>query len=243
MSAPSTSFFPEVRWCAWHFIIGGATADTRSGPASLEEAVGGIVRTWIDGLAEALAALMRARGSRHPRALPQRPSRGLFARFYSPRLPGHIRVIEGLSPSRPLGVDFHRRPGTKATDRAQGMEPCRPDPAVANGCGAGKHGFQVVDEQTTNAVGNPNEPDVWFNDMVVLVCARDGGHGRFGDTSRDSRPRSCRDERRRGKRRLQRAGPCGGLNVARGCPGARHLAVPAPDSRSLFPGLYVGDAG
>jgi glutamate dehydrogenase len=104
-------FFPEGPLVRVHFIIGrneGTTPDPDR--ATLEQAVAGIVRTWIDELAEALA---QATEPAKARALLERYrdafSEG-YRESYSPLVAlEDIRVIEGLSASKPLGVDFHRR--------------------------------------------------------------------------------------------------------------------------------------
>ena len=127
-----------------HFIIGrngGPTPDPDR--ATLEEQVGAIVRTWTDGFAEALR-----RG--HEPAAPARCSRAIATRFsdgyreaYSPAVAVEdIRVIEALTPDRPLGVDFYRaRRGRQAVRRPQGLEPRPADPAVGARAGAGEHGL------------------------------------------------------------------------------------------------------
>ena len=69
-----------------------------------------MIRTWTDGLTQALALVN-----------PPDKARDLFNRYrdafsegfreaYAPTVAvGDIRVIEGLSEQRPLGVDFHHR--------------------------------------------------------------------------------------------------------------------------------------
>ena len=94
-------FFPEGPLVRVHFIIGrsgGATPEIAR--ATLEDAVAAIVRSWTDGLSEALALVN-----------PPDKARELFARYreafsegfheaYSPAIAaGDIRVIEGLSAS------------------------------------------------------------------------------------------------------------------------------------------------
>ncbi len=170
-------FFPEGPLVRVHFIIG-----RRDGPApdparaTLEEAVGGIVRTWLDGLLEALSA---ACAGAKARALVERYrdafSQG-YREAYSPLVAvDDIRVIEGLSPRRPLGVDFHRRGqdqggciGLKVWSYQRPIPLSERVPVLEN------MGFQVVDERTYQiALGSPQEPDVWFHDM--MLSRADGG--------------------------------------------------------------------
>jgi len=170
-------FFPEGPLVRVHFIIGrraGPTPDPDR--ATLEEAVSAIVRTWIDGLAEALSAVYAPAKAK---ALLERYRNAFsegYREAYSPLVAvDDIRVIESLSPSRPLGVDFHRRGwdagdsiGLKVWSHDRSIPLSQRVPVLEN------MGFQVVDERTYRiAVGNPEEPDVWFHDM--LLARKDGG--------------------------------------------------------------------
>src|SRR5262252_239962 len=80
--------------------------------ASLERAIEAIVRTWVDELGDELARVYdAARGRVLLKRYRDAFSEG-YQENYSPVTAlGDIRIIEGLSPSRPLGVDFHRRGG------------------------------------------------------------------------------------------------------------------------------------
>ena len=164
-------FFPEGPLVRVHFIIGrrdGPTPDP--GRAILEGAVGDIVRTWIDGLTDALAA---AYAPSKARALLDRYRDAFsdgFREAYSPLAAVHdIRLIEQLSPDRPLGVDFHHRGwdaahtiGLKIWSRDRPIPLSERVPVLEN------MGFRVVDEQTFQiAVGAAQEPDVWFHDMLL----------------------------------------------------------------------------
>src|SRR5947199_181895 len=102
-------FFPEGPMVRVHFIIGrleGEAPDPER--TGLERAVEAIVRTWTDTLADELARVhdaVRARMlfERYRNAFSQG-----FCESYSPAAAAaDIRVIESLSPSRPLGVDLH----------------------------------------------------------------------------------------------------------------------------------------
>src|SRR5580704_13124696 len=106
-------FFTEGPLVRVHYIIGRAEGEAPNPDrATLDQAVEAIVRSWTDGLGEALAA-----DSDPARA------RTLFARYreafpidyrevYSPAMAvGDIGVLEQLTPEHPLGVDFYRQGG------------------------------------------------------------------------------------------------------------------------------------
>jgi glutamate dehydrogenase len=190
-------FFPEGQLVRVHFIIALPSGAEAPNPdrASLERAVEAIVRTWVDELGEELARNYDA-----PRA------RALFKRYrdafsegyrenYSPITAlADIRVIEGLSPSRPLGVDFHRRVGDASN--CVGLKVWsynRPIPLSERVPVLENMGFKVVDERTYQIArgakdaaqhdgqgGAPSqalpEADVWFHDMVL-----ERAHGRAVD--------------------------------------------------------------
>ncbi|MBI3702904.1 MAG: NAD-glutamate dehydrogenase [Rhizobiales bacterium] len=168
-------FFPEGPLVRVHFIIGrsgGATPEVER--TTLEQEVARIVRTWSDGLADALA-LVQA---------PEQ-ARALFARYkdafsvgfqesYAPAVAaGDIRTIEGLSERRPLGVDFHHR--LEEEQRAVGLKVWsrqRPLPLSERVPVLENMGFRVVDERTFHVAPQGGE-GVWFHDM--LLTRRDGG--------------------------------------------------------------------
>ena len=169
-------FFPEGRLVRVHFIIGRSGGVTPEiGRAELEKAVGAIVRSWNDSLAEALVA-----------AHAPEKARGLFERYrdafsagyhesYSPEIAvGDIRQIESLSERRPLGVDFHRR--VEADSMAVGLKVWnleRPLPLSERVPVLENMGFRVVDERTYHiAPGGGANTGVWFHDMLL---ATDGG--------------------------------------------------------------------
>src|SRR5262249_24422739 len=106
-------FFPEGPLVRVHFIIGLSQPDAPiPDRTSLERGVEAIVRTWVDDLGDELTRNfdpVKARGllERYGDAF----SEG-YRESYSPATAiADIRVIEALSPTRPLGVDFHRRAG------------------------------------------------------------------------------------------------------------------------------------
>ena len=145
-------FFPdEGPLVRVHFIIGrsgGATPVIRR--ETLEDEVAAIIRTWSDGLTQALALVN-----------PPEKARELFNRYrdafsegfheaYAPTIAaGDIRVIEGLSEQRPLGVDFHHR--LEEDQRAVGLKVwsfARPLPLSERVPVLENMGFRVVDERT-----------------------------------------------------------------------------------------------
>src|SRR6516164_3471629 len=168
-------FFPEGPLVRVHFIIGlppGAAPNPDR--ASLERAIEAIVRTWVDGLGDELARVYDAARAR----VLFRRYRDAFSEGYQENYPpvtavGDIRIIEGLSPSRPLGVDFHRRaadPGDCVGLKVWSYN--RPIPLSERVPVLENMGFKVVDERTyriarhaeDNAQGSA---DVWFHDMFL----------------------------------------------------------------------------
>ncbi|MBX9778289.1 MAG: NAD-glutamate dehydrogenase, partial [Xanthobacteraceae bacterium] len=163
--------FPEGQLARVHFIIGRDTGETPRPPrAVLEETVGNIIRTWTDGLSDALAVV-------HD---PGR-ARELFQRFrnafsegyrasYSPLVAvDDIKVITGLSAAWPLSTDFHRR--TETHDGGIGLKVWsfgRPIPLSERVPVLENMGFRVVDEQTHHIrLDADHRPDVWLHDMVL----------------------------------------------------------------------------
>ena len=169
-------FFPEGPLVRVHFIIGrsgGATPEVDR--VTLEDAVSAIVRTWSDGLAQALAQ------THPPQAvgeLIERYHEGFshgFQDTYAPSVAANdIRVIEGLSDTRPLGVDFHHR--LEDEQRAVGLKVwsfARPLPLSARVPVLENMGFRVVDERTFHIEPKRDGArTVWFHDM--LLERRDG---------------------------------------------------------------------
>ena len=164
-----------------HFIIGrGARArrPIRTAP-TLEAAVAGIVRTWIDGLSEALSRGLCAapRRGRWPSAIAHAFSQG-YRDAYSPldarsTTSGSSR---GCRRDRPLGVDFHRREQDRTTCiglKVWSYE--RPIPLSERVPVLENMGFRVVDEETypDRARKPRRNADVWLHDMVLERA--DGG--------------------------------------------------------------------
>ena len=171
--------FPDGPLTRVHFIIGrNVGATPRPDRASLEDAVGAIVRTWTDALGQALAD---AHEPGHARTLFEcyrdAFSEG-YREVYSPlNAVADIRIIEGLSTDRPLAVDFYRRVwdekpvvGLKVWSHRRPIPLSERVPVLEN------MGFRVVDEQTYHvAAATATEPGVWLHDMMLERA--DGGAG------------------------------------------------------------------
>ena len=158
-----------------HFIIGRSGGTTPVIPrATLEHEVAAIIRTWSDGLVQALALVN-----------PPDKARELFNRYrnafsegfheaYAPAIAaGDIRLIESLSEQRPLGVDFHHR--LEEEQRTVGLKVwsfARPLPLSERVPVLENMGFRVVDERTYD-IEPQGRAGVWFHDM--LLERADGG--------------------------------------------------------------------
>jgi glutamate dehydrogenase len=164
-------FFPEGPLVRVHFIIGRDQGDCpRPARTELEETIGSIIRTWTDGLSDALSVVHdpgRARElfERYRRAF----SEGYRA-SYSPLVAvDDIKVIAGLSDARPLSADFHRR--TETVDGGIGLKVWslgRPIALSERVPILENMGFHVVDEQTHHIqLDTDDHPEVWLHDMVL----------------------------------------------------------------------------
>jgi len=179
-------FFPEGQLVRVHFIIALSPGEAANPDrASLERAVEAIVRTWVDELGEELARNYDAlRGRALFKRYREAFSQG-YRENYSPvTAVGDIRVMEGLSPSRPLGVDFHRHASdAKSCIGLKVWSFNRPIPLSERVPVLENMGFKVVDERTyqiarqvtqgtqQDAQGetqaDAREADVWFHDMML----------------------------------------------------------------------------
>jgi glutamate dehydrogenase len=158
-------FFPEGPLVRVHYIIGRSqTEAAEPDRAALDRAVADIVRSWTDGLRQALSDAER---------------QGLFARYrdafpidyreiYSPQTAlADIAIIEMLAPDRPLGVEFYREPG--AGIRSAGLKVFshnRPIPLSERVPVLENIGFRVVDERTYH-IRPSDTAEVWFHDMTL----------------------------------------------------------------------------
>jgi glutamate dehydrogenase len=162
-------FFPEGPLVRVHFIVArdeGKTPDVDR--AKLDRAVEAIVRSWIDGLREALAA-----GAQTERAS------ALFARYreafpidyrevYPPATAlADIGIVEALTPEHPLGVELYRDDGAgPASAGLKVFSHSRPIPLSERVPVLENMGFRVVDERTYHI--RPHEKaEAWFHDMTL----------------------------------------------------------------------------
>ena len=162
-------FFPEGPLVRVHFIIGRYEGETPVvDRATLDRAVEAIVRTWIDGLHDALARRPRPGGRAHSvRAL-----RDAFPIDYREVYPpaaavADIRVIEALTAERPLGVELYRNAGAEpASAGLKVLSHSRPIPLSERVPVLENMGFRVVDERTYH-IQPRDAADVWFHDMTL----------------------------------------------------------------------------
>jgi glutamate dehydrogenase len=180
--AAFSPFFPEGPLVRVHFIIArGDEPLPDPTRAELEGGVADIVRTWSDALNDALA---EAHDPAHARALFGR-YRDAFSEGYrevfSPLdAVTDIRVIEGLSAERPLGVDFYQH--VWDTSPSVGLKIWshgRPIPLSERVPVLEHMGFKVVDESTYHVhVAGPGAPEFWLHDMMLGYTR--GGELDFG---------------------------------------------------------------
>jgi glutamate dehydrogenase len=170
-------YFPEGPLVRVHFIIGrsgGATPEVDR--ATLETEVANIVRSWTDGLMSALLLVNPPAKARELHSRYSEAFSGGFQEAYAPTIAaGDIRVIEGLSESRPLNVDFHHR--LEEEQKSAGLKVWsfgRPLPLSERVPVLENMGFRVVDERTylVTPAGESGH-EVWFHDM--LLERHDGG--------------------------------------------------------------------
>jgi len=162
-------FFPEGPLVRVHFIIGRSGGPAPQIPrATLEHEVRAIVRTWTDGLAEALALGHDAQTA-HELLARYRDAFSLsFHDFYPPAAAAaDIRVIETLSEQRPLGVDFrHRNIEQRGQVSLKVWSLKRPLPLSERVPVLENMGFRVVDERTYRIAPKERER-LWLHDMLL----------------------------------------------------------------------------
>jgi glutamate dehydrogenase len=164
-------FFPEGPLVRVHFIIARIGGETPSPDrATIERAIEQLVRTWTDGLAEALTLVhepVKAQQliRRYRDAFP-----GAYREAYAaPVAVADIRLIETLSPIRPIGADFYNRregdlagAGLKVWSREKPILLSERVPVLEN------MGFKVVDERTYRIEpGDTGTVEVWLHDMML----------------------------------------------------------------------------
>ncbi len=235
------------RWCACTSSSAAPAAPTPEvDRATLEHEVAAIVRTWTDGL-ERRAGAGSIRRSK-ARALFNRYRDAFSAGFHDAYAPAvaasDIRVIEGLTEQRPLGVDFHHR--LEEEQRAVGLKVWSlraAAAAVGARAGAGKHGLpRGRRAHLPHRADRRRRAGVWFHDMLLERARRRHDRSRCRQGAAGGRLPDG-DARRRRERRLQRADARRRPGLARRGADPHAVALPAPDPRALFAGLHVGDAG
>ena len=164
-------FFPEGPLVRVHFTIARA-AGARPDPdrGGLETAIEKMVRTWHDALADALA---QGHDPERTHALMDKYGKAFSAGYrdaYSADTAlADIRVLEGLSAERPLGVTFQER-----VDDGEGAVSLkvwcydRPIPLSERVPVLEHMGFKVVDESTYHVqTAGSQAPDFWLHDMTL----------------------------------------------------------------------------
>ena len=163
--------FPEGLLARVHFIIARHPGEAPNPDrAVLESAIEQIVRTWTDALAEALTLVhdpIKAQQltRRYREAFPA----GYREAYVPPVAVADIRLIESLSPIRPLGADFYTRregdaacAGLKVWSRENPIPLSERVPVLEN------MGFKVVDERTYKIEpGETGAAEMWLHDMML----------------------------------------------------------------------------
>ena len=160
-------YFQEGPLVRVHFIIGRHEGPTPDVPrAALEAAVSRLVRTWSDGLGDALSLV------HGPTALTLAPRyRQAFSAAYREAIRpenaiADIRIIETLGPDSPRAIDFYRQdPQDRTTANLKVFSLGRPLPLSERVPMLEAMGFSVVDERTYEV--NLTET-VWLHDMSLV---------------------------------------------------------------------------
>ena len=162
-------FFLEGPLVRLHFIIGRYDGETPNpDPSALDRAVEKIVRSWADGLDEAVEA---AHGPGDARALLGR-YRDAFPIDYREVYPpvtavADIGHLEALTAERPVGVELYRNAGKPpACAGLKVFSHTRPIPLSERVPILENMGFRVVDERTYHLTPK-GSADIWFHDMTV----------------------------------------------------------------------------
>ncbi len=164
--------YPEGPLARTHYIIGrddGATP--RIDRETLERGIAAIVRTWADGLKDALVA---ARGPAKAQSVLERYADAFTAayreNFSAEQAIADIDVLDALSGDRPRAVGFYRREGDggrranlKVFARAIPMPLSQRVPMLEH------MGFFVVNERTYRVApaGSVEADRVWLHDMTL----------------------------------------------------------------------------
>ncbi|MCO5090529.1 NAD-glutamate dehydrogenase [Bosea sp. (in: a-proteobacteria)] len=169
--------YPEGPLSRTHFIIGRDEGKTpRIDRATLEAGIAAIVRTWSDGLKDALD---REKAGPAARALAERYADAFGAayreRFSATDAIADIALIQELTPERARAVNLYRREGDdarranlKVFSRGAPISLSARVPVLEN------MGFRVVNERTYNVMPQgAGESRIWLHDMT-LERADDG---------------------------------------------------------------------
>ena len=178
-----------------HFIIGRADGATPNPTARRSKQTVARHRPHLDRRARRGAGAAHdppARRARCSRAIATRSPTAIARPIRRAIAVADIRVIESLSPERPLGVDFyHRRRGRAARVGLKVWSHRPADPAVRARAGAREHGLPGGRraDLSHRADERRAEPGVWLHDMMLERA--DGGADRSRRRSRrGSKPAS-----------------------------------------------------
>lgn len=167
--------YPEGPLARTHYIIGRDEGRTpKIERATLEAGIAAIVRTWGDGLKEALDAQKAGPAAR---SLAERYAEA-FGAAYRERYSAEdalidIDMLQKLSDERPRAVNLYRREGDGPTranlklfSRGAAISLSERVPMLEN------MGFRVVNERTFNITPQPNgggsaDTRVWLHDMTL----------------------------------------------------------------------------
>ena len=162
-------FFLEGPLVRVHFIIGRYEGKTPNPERpTLDRAVEEIVRSWADGLDEAIEA---AHGEEQGRALFGRYRNAFpidYRQVYRPSTAvADIAHAEALTAEQPVGVEFYRSAGKpEACAGLKVFSHTRPIPLSERVPVLENMGFRVVDERTYQ-IQPQGSADVWFHDMTI----------------------------------------------------------------------------
>ncbi len=167
--------YPEGPLARTHFIIGRDGGEIPAiDPATLDEAVARVVRTWADELRETLDA--RTGGTRG-RALAARYARaftGAYQEAFAPeRAVPHIAILERSSAERPRAVRFDGRDGEAGRAGLEIFARGGPLALSLRVPLIESMGLRVLDERTYRIAPGGAEADahVWLHDMLVERAA------------------------------------------------------------------------
>ncbi|HEU5276071.1 MAG TPA: NAD-glutamate dehydrogenase, partial [Xanthobacteraceae bacterium] len=170
-AAAYTLFFPEGSLVRVHYIVArGEQPLGNPTRAELEGAVGDIVRTWSDALADTLAEAEEPGRARTLLARYQDAFSDAYREAFSPLdAVNDIRAIERLDAAHPLGVDFYqhvwvesRSVGLKIWSRGRPIALSERVPILEH------MGFRVIDESTYHVnLRDGASADVWLHDMML----------------------------------------------------------------------------